>query len=161
MTNQATFNYGIFAALPAVPFTIVELLAHNNIEKTRINQIKCQRKLNALVAKGEISKEKVGLENKFSKLTEDTAVKGSAIVATPADELNFELPVVEYGFPSTINVGTTPDGFLVQITKTRKYASNKTCVYGTNAGAGYRRVTTAAKAIELAKEAFRGYGYAI
>jgi hypothetical protein len=156
MTKTTTFNYGIFATLPTTSFTIVELLAANGIEKTRINQIKSQRKLNAMEAKGLVTKEKVGLENKFFAVAEDTNVKGAAFTTTPADELNFELPVVEFGSPATITVGTTQHGDTVSITKTRKYQSNKTCGYTVqHTGNAYQAAfTTASAAINAAKACF-------
>jgi hypothetical protein len=154
---------------PAGDFTCKDFLIINAVDIVRITQIKAQRKLNALAAKGTICKNPVkrGLETVYC-LVEDAKVNGSAesaLAPTPQGRFYFaddvkqdgiNIPKVTYGQLTTIRVGgedaVAANGDIVTVTKEQKYPSSASCRYairvnGTLTGAYYYNIKAMTQAV--------------
>jgi len=147
MTNKLNLTLPATADLtfPNGDFTCKDFLTMNGVDIVRITQIKAQRKLNALAAKGSIYKNPVknGLETVYCLVSEDTKVNGSATIpeTTPikyysADDVaqdGLTFPVVTFGYPTTIRVGgedaVAADGSIIAVTKEQMYKSSARCRY--------------------------------
>ena len=153
---------------PAGEFTIKELFARNNIELTRLNQIKAQRKLNTLAEKGTIGKytAKRGLESVYELVPANMSAAeeniAPAFVATKPEDVVLDFSPVTFGNPQTLELGYNTAGVFITATKTQRYASSKGCRYDfyangscvTEVSGGKAHITNLEHATRFAKALF-------